>query len=210
MVMMAKKWYLAKTSKDYCNMSFVRDFDWKICFWYYFDDSRSIWMSHLWAHAFHQTLVGRNNTFVWLVNTFICLLRWFKVIVRIKKYKIRCVWTLHLLGFQNKRRHQKLEKHVQYRDLHVYRISMILVELITQIIEFDTDIFQKCVFQKRGWPSIFSKKHWNLGWPSVQGQAINWLNFWHNRRKFMISVTTIRIFIIALVVWQKKLQTMHC
>ena len=30
---------------------------------------------------------------------------------------------------------------VQYRGLHVYRISMIVVGLITQIIEFYTDIF---------------------------------------------------------------------
>ena len=94
-------------------------------------------------------------------------------------------------------RHQKLENHVKYRGLHVYRISMIAVQLITKIKAFGTDIFQKCVFQKRGWPNIFSKGHWNLRWPFVQGQAINWLNFWHNRRKFMILVTIIRVFIIV-------------
>ena len=33
-----------------------------------------------------------------------------------------------------------------YRGLRVYRILMIVVELITKIIEFDTNIFQKCVF----------------------------------------------------------------
>ena len=42
--------------------------------------------------------------------------------------------------FQNDRRHQKLENHGQYRGLHVYRISMIVVGLITKIKEFDTDI----------------------------------------------------------------------
>ena len=63
-VKMAKKWYLARTGGNNCNTSFVCDFDWRIHFRYYFDDSRSfsrsIWRSHLWTHVFHQTQVGRS------------------------------------------------------------------------------------------------------------------------------------------------------
>ena len=80
----------------------------------------------------------------------------------------------------------------------VYRISMIVVELMTKIIEFDTRILKKWVSEKMCYPRIFFKEALKSKITGIlQGQATNCYHFKQNRRKFMILVTTIRVFSYA-------------
>ena len=155
-VKMAKKWSLANTSRNNCNTSLLCDFDRRIRFWYYCEDSRSfsrsIWRSNLWTHVFHQTQLGGG-----VIPLFDVILTGEYV------YLLTSVIQRHLQDGKSRKcavtKISKIMFNIGPKGLHVYCISMIVVELITKIIKFYTDLFQKCVFQKMCWPSIFSKGH---------------------------------------------------
>ena len=63
-VKITKKLILVNTNKNKCNTSFVCEFDYRILFWYYFDDSMSFLKSKgRYEGQINETMISTNKTY---------------------------------------------------------------------------------------------------------------------------------------------------